>query len=505
MGIPFYFKKLVNSFGTKFIKKVRNNMEECDGLYLDFNSMIHQCANETLKKNPNLKFKEYYPFIVSTLFDSLINIVNIVRPRKWLYIAIDGMCPRAKMQQQRKRRYMTIWRKVMEGGVTPQWDSNVITPGTDFMEYLDTELDKFVEKNKGKLSFDIRLSKSSERGEGEHKIFDVMEQGENAVIYGLDADLIMLSLISPNHDNIRLLREQDQFGGGPKPSQQQQQQQEYSLLSIKHLSDEVSREYGVDINDYVMLCVFLGNDFVPPLSHLSIRNNGIDTILAAYKTCAAGRLLISANKSTINMELVHDIMKHLAITEDAAMDEVCHAYYNNIPQRKMSIDCYPQYVKCSHVISPKIDMNWREIYYKHLLHASPLDATTQYINGIKWVFSYYFLRNPSFTWYYPYSYSPTIKDIVAYTHNHNHSHTSTSKPHTDNLTSSLQLLLVLPPQSVDLLRTDKLKDIMTNVSIGCCHYFPTQFQVSTFLKTYLWECSPVLPDIDIERMVNVVS
>lgn len=484
MGIPFYFKKLVSNFGTKFIKNVQY-MDQCDSLYLDFNSMIHQCANEAINKYPTLKYREYYPHIVTLLIDAIICIANVVRPRKLLYIAIDGLCPRAKMQQQRKRRYMTVWRKMMDT-TTKQvdWDSNVITPGTDFMQFLDNELETFVEKNKGKLDFEIKLSKSSERGEGEHKIFDVMQTGEDAVIYGLDADLIMLSLISPNNKNIRLLREQDQFGC------KKNTKNEYSLLSIKYLYEEISKEFGIDVEDYVMLCVFLGNDFVPPLSYMSIRNHGIEHIIEVFKGLGQQKLV---TKKVLNVDVIQKMLQKLAQTEDERMNQACQAYYTTVPRSKShsSIDCYPQYQKCPYKINPQLDPYWRDTYYKSLVHGSVSDACKLYLEGIQWVFSYYFQRNASFSWYYPFSYSPTIRDLML---------TTFPKPvgsETSHISPQLQLLLVLPPQSSHLIESDGL---MTNVSKGCCHLYPTMFEVSTFLKTYLWECSPVLPNIDVAML-----
>ena len=91
---------------------------------------------------------------------------------------------------------------------TKIWDTNQITPGTNFMNQLNTFL-----KNKCKdLPIPYIISDSNEPGEGEHKIMkyiDNLPQSSNSVIYGLDADLIMLSMLRKS--NIYLLRERTEF------------------------------------------------------------------------------------------------------------------------------------------------------------------------------------------------------------------------------------------------------------------------------------------------------
>lgn len=128
----------------------------------------------------------------------------MVQPSKVLYLAVDGVAPRAKMNQQRSRRFRSA--KEMEvteseilarnkGGKLPEagkrFDSNCITPGTDFMLKLSLTLQKWVEFKMKTDPFwkdgaDVIVSGPDVPGEGEHKVMDFIretrELGESGAV-----------------------------------------------------------------------------------------------------------------------------------------------------------------------------------------------------------------------------------------------------------------------------------------------------------------------------------
>ena len=149
-------------------------------------------------------------------------------------------------------------------------------------------------------------------GEGEHKIVHYLRENKeffksdncNIIVYGLDADLIMLSMVL-RMDNVFLLREEVEFLGkaGSKIVEDsflylnidELKRAIIELLTNKMLeidktfilrdmnnTSEVNVKKGNFIDDYVAICFVLGNDFIPHTPCLNLRNNGMKIILQAY-------------------------------------------------------------------------------------------------------------------------------------------------------------------------------------------------------------------------------
>lgn len=279
------------------------------------NGIIHQCSHPN---DEDVHFRISEEKIFADIFHYLEVLFRIIKPRKVFFMAVDGVAPRAKMNQQRGRRFRSakeaedkIKKALDKGEVLPteaRFDSNCITPGTDFMARLQEQLKYFVHN---KLSTDklwqnvkVYLSGHETPGEGEHKIMEFI-RSENTnpdhdpntrhCLYGLDADLIMLGLTS-HEPNFSLLREEVRFGG--KKSQKRITAPEETTFHLLHLSlmreyidyefselrNHLGSEYDLEriIDDWILMGFLVGNDFIPHLPHLHISHDALPLLYKTY-------------------------------------------------------------------------------------------------------------------------------------------------------------------------------------------------------------------------------
>jgi 5'-3' exoribonuclease 1 len=294
-----------------------NRIPEFDCLYLDMNGIIHNCTHAN-NDSPTYRLTEDKMFIA--IFNYIEHLFSKIKPQKLFFMAIDGVAPRAKMNQQRARRFRTAYdaevarEKAIKSGVEmpkeEAFDSNCITPGTEFMARLTRHLKYFINKKVSEdadwQGVEIVLSGHEVPGEGEHKIMEYIRQAKaqpdydpnrRHCLYGLDADLIMLGLLS--HDpHFCLLREEVTFG---RQSQTKSKELEHQNFYLMHLcmvreylelefqelkeSEVLGFEFDMErvIDDFILMAFFVGNDFLPNLPHLHINEGALALMFATYK------------------------------------------------------------------------------------------------------------------------------------------------------------------------------------------------------------------------------
>uniref|UniRef100_A0A3P8S923 5'-3' exoribonuclease 1 n=1 Tax=Amphiprion percula TaxID=161767 RepID=A0A3P8S923_AMPPE len=315
MGVPKFYRWISERYPCLSEVVKEHQIPEFDNLYLDMNGIIHQCSHPN---DEDVHFRISEEKIFADIFHYLEVLFRIIKPRKVFFMAVDGVAPRAKMNQQRGRRFRSakeaedkIKKALDKGEVLPteaRFDSNCITPGTDFMARLQEQLKYFVHNklSNDKLWQNVRvyLSGHETPGEGEHKIMEFI-RSENSqpghdpntrhCLYGLDADLIMLGLTS-HEPNFSLLREEVRFGG--KKSQKRITAPEETTFHLLHLSlmreyidyefsalkNQMGSNYDLErvIDDWILMGFLVGNDFIPHLPHLHINHDALPLLYKTY-------------------------------------------------------------------------------------------------------------------------------------------------------------------------------------------------------------------------------
>ena len=512
MGIPYYFYSLTQ----KYNNIISNNKPTgLDTYCIDFNGIIHNVAQDIIRNYKdiagNIDNNNIENDIIEGVWNRIKYYIENYKANKYI-ICADGVAPLAKMFQQRKRRYLNIYKNILDN-VNIIWDTNAITPGTLFMEKLNSYIIRNINDDSGKNK--VIYSGSNECGEGEHKIFKMIKDtpiDDKIIIHGLDADLIILSLMS-HKENIYLMREVKDLHTNNTV---------YNYLNIKELRKailcelktnwDINFEYNDNdlIETYCTACTILGNDFIPHLLTIELKNNGIDTLLSATKRSIKTNGLL-VNKGVINHNCLIDIFKDLANSEDEDIHRICERYIKKRhPDNKSTPSDYYGLKNKDPLINTIYNNpnKWRQEYYRIIFDNNiSIDSTVMfnacnnYIKGIYWVYSYYKGLDIDCEWYYPYNYPPTIKDIL----NHTIANEVPVLNNDNNFVPSyIQLLIVLPKYSVKLL-SKKHQRYMLDIYAGLFHMYPVKYNIQTFLKTQLWECSPILPLINLNYITRVLD
>ena len=281
-------------------KKSINDLEKFNKKY---NANITNITSITQDELDNLVIKKVIMYIIH-IITNYINPDNL----EYFYIAVDGTPSKAKMIEQKKRRYMNyviygvqeyIFNKHSKNIDNNRlfyekskyiWNTGNITPGTLFMSKLEKELtsEQFIKDlhTRCKILKEYIFSGTSVPGEAEKKIVNYVKnlpykertiKSDNIIIYSPDSDVIILSMLLHVDigDTNRVL--------GLKMLRHNQQKNTYDYVDIdiaceylfKYICNKLSNitlNKDSIIMDICFMFTIFGNDFVPKIESYDVHH-----------------------------------------------------------------------------------------------------------------------------------------------------------------------------------------------------------------------------------------
>uniref|UniRef100_A0A665UM72 5'-3' exoribonuclease n=1 Tax=Echeneis naucrates TaxID=173247 RepID=A0A665UM72_ECHNA len=589
MGVPAFFRWLSRKYPSIIVHCVEEKGRECNGvripvdttkpnpnevefdnLYLDMNGIIHPCTHPEDKPAPKNEDE-----MMVAIFEYIDRLFNIVRPRRVLYMAIDGVAPRAKMNQQRSRRFRASKEGVelteeksrmreeiiSRGGYLPpeeikeRFDSNCITPGTEFMDNLAHCLRYYVadrlSNDPGWRNVTVFLSDASVPGEGEHKIMDFIRR---------QRALISVFSIYCQGTAREKQGQHDEFADTMPVAEQ-----EFIFIRLCVLREYLARELTMaslpftfdferSVDDWVFMCFFVGNDFLPHLPSLEIREGAIDRLVNIYKDVVHKTGGYLTQNGYVNLERVEMIMQAVGVAEDnifkkrkeddvrqqgpaylttgqfaphalgrrdrpepvqnarhQAYDMRMHsreqhnkssagpsegAENRGVKRKAEDSDSEPE----PEDVVRLWEEGWKQRYYKTKFDVDVMDedfrkkVVRSYVEGLCWVLRYYYQGCASWKWYFPFHYAPFASDFkdIKDMFTEFEKGTKPFKP-------LEQLMGVFPAASGNFL-PETWRTLMTSPVSSIIDFYPDDFAIDLNGKKYAWQGVALLPFVDEQRL-----
>lgn len=542
MGIPTYFRSILkeNNNVIDYVGEKKSHIE-VDALFFDFNALIYNVFAMHKFNGENE--------LIDLVLKELQRICNVViQPKKLLYVAIDGTAPRAKMVQQRSRRYKSVMydKLLKEKGKNIEWNpSNNICPGTKFMELFNEKMLFAIEKKMFHTQ-SVYFDGSFRPGEGEHKILPYLRnmakknQNYKVVVFSPDNDILSLCMLS-GKKHIQILRYMDIYCldilKKRNPALQKYNEENIKKAPMIYISiDSFWKNFEKQIEgqdkentliDYNFLLSMVGNDFIPSLPFMKIRSGGLEMIIKIYNDIKKmdyrfkNEYLIAKNTWSVNLTFFKEIVRRVSLREDAEMKKLYHFFQNGVKvNNSRDVEYKNEWeeyeAKSSHLylfdsenplyeeykdefskINYSLPRNeWKVQFYKYFCNFTPINYNRErtkmvhnYLESLQFTLLYYNDKCPSWRWFYGYRVAPLFSDIYSVLEKHNFEMTSIRFQESVPFSPFEQLFFILPPESFHLLPT-KSFSILQKYKM----YFPAEFRIDAAIGLKYIYSEAILPE-----------
>jgi 5'-3' exonuclease len=486
MGIFRYFYWHFNTYPDSVVPvRTGQVVPGLDVFAIDLNALFHPVCQTYFFEQHQRDLDGCYRAVCA----EIERLLTYVTPREELVLSIDGVAGLSKVNQQRQRRYKSAREKTDETRAI--FDSNHITVGTAFMAGLSRAIAAHFNR---RHAFRVVFLDETQAGEGEHKIvryFETLEK-KKLCIYSPDADLLMLG-IGLRKKNVFIFR----------PNMYTDLDCAYFMVSIDKFRRSVLAmvdprgEYHQQhiVDDFVFLLFFLGNDFLPHSPSYEIKYGGINTILDLYRASVLqqNRQLVYVDGAyRIDTRALCDVLAYLARAEQRMITEN-YKKFRGFPNRLLNKhiarfdSAFPAY---------------RAEYYQH--HFPGTDTHTiarEYLRGLCFVGTYYYLGMPDWLYQYPYLHGPFFHELHAYVSTLVEPTIEFAFERHEPLRPLEQLLCVLPRVSRSALPVGMHPAYLEP---RYRHMFPTEFVIELDGCHQEYEGIVLLPPIDLTLIQQAV-
>jgi 5'-3' exonuclease len=343
------------------------------------------------------------------------------------------------------------------------------------------------------------ISSSDEPGEGEHKIMAAWRTGAydgNFAIYGLDADLIVLSLLGRERRGNPVWLFREEVVGGVI-QRDEKGLERFEWFAVHALADWIRGEVGTHRNpmyDYCFAMSVLGNDFLPSSLGLKMRDDGHRVLLEALQHAPC---LIDPLTLEVSTEGLMWLVEYLARSEERRTDRAIHRK----SQMAMGLSTMPSVGESDWPVAVmeeqclfeegRIAKDWRRRYARAFFTGHSTERIArEYLVGIQWIWAYYTGQEVCYNWFFPHS-LPPLWSWVAKELQSGALPDLSVKLRAEDIRPVEQLALVLPLESWDLIPAEAKAE--RAFPLRAPQYFPTTYGFDSVGKRFFWECEPRIP------------